>query len=74
MTPKRLLLFDIDGTPIDSGGAGIYALRDVLQEKWGITSVLAGVEIAGTTEPSVVRPFLRSPELAESEENIARFL
>ncbi len=74
MTPKRLLLFDIDGTLIDSGGAGVYALRDVLEEKWGITSDLAGVEIAGKTDASIVRQILRSQELAESEENIATFL
>lgn len=74
MTPKRLLLFDIDGTLIDSGGAGIYALRDVLQEKWGITSDLAGVEIAGKTDPSIVRQILRSQKLAESGENVAMFL
>lgn len=74
MTPKRLLLFDIDGTLIDSGGAGVYALRDVLQENWGITSDLAGVEIAGKTDASIVREILRSQELDESEENIATFL
>ena len=52
MTQKRLLLFDIDGTLIDSGGAGVYALRDVLEEKWGISSDLAGIEIAGKTDVS----------------------
>ena len=53
MTPKRLLLFAIDGTLIDSGGAGVYALRDVLEEKWGLTSDLAGVEMAGKTDASI---------------------
>ncbi|MEP6823086.1 MAG: HAD hydrolase-like protein, partial [Chthoniobacterales bacterium] len=74
MTPKRLLLFDIDGTLIDSGGAGVFALRDVLKEKWGITSELEGVEVAGKTDPSIVRQILRSQDLTESEENIATFL
>lgn len=74
MTQKRLLLFDIDGTLIDSGGAGVYALRDVLEEKWGISSDLEGIEVAGKTDVSIVRQILRSQELAESEENIADFL
>jgi len=33
---KRLLLFDIDGTLIHSGGAGVYALKSALRERFGI--------------------------------------
>ncbi len=74
MTPKRLLLFDIDGTLIDSGGAGVYALREALRERWGITDDLRGIEIAGRTDVGIARQILRSQGLAESEEKIATFL
>lgn len=74
MTPKRLLLFDIDGTLIDSGGAGVQSLRDALRQKWGITSDLAEIEIAGRTDVLIARQILRAFELGETEENVATFL
>ena len=33
---KRLLLFDIDGTLIHSGGAGVQALKSAFKERFGI--------------------------------------
>src|SRR6266480_3791695 len=37
---KRLLLFDIDGTLIHSGGAGVEALKLALKERFEITDDL----------------------------------
>jgi phosphoglycolate phosphatase-like HAD superfamily hydrolase len=51
---KRLLLFDIDGTLINSAGAGVQALRDVLREQFGISDNLKGIEIAGRTDRGIV--------------------
>ena len=72
--PKRLLLFDIDGTLVDSGGAGIQALKDVLQEQFGISDDLRGVEIAGQTDTGIVRQILQKREIAASNENVSAFL
>ena len=72
--PKRLLLFDIDGTLIDSGGAGLQALRDVLQDQFGITDDLAGIEVAGRTDSGIVHQILRKQKIDRNETNTARFL
>lgn len=72
--PKRLLLFDIDGTLIDSGGAGIRSLKDVLREQFGISDDLRGVEIAGQTDTGIVRQILRKQNIAVSDETTAAFL
>ncbi len=71
---KRLLLFDIDGTLIDSGGAGIQALRDVLRERFGILNDLQGIEIAGRTDRGIVHQILRQQQIPLSDENVSSFL
>ncbi len=72
--PKRLLLFDIDGTLIDSGGAGLQSLKDVLQQQFGVTDDLRGVEVAGKTDTVIVHQILRKQNIAVTEENTAAFL
>jgi phosphoglycolate phosphatase len=72
--PKRLLLFDIDGTLIDSGGAGIQSLKSVLREQFGISDDLEGVEIAGQTDTGIVRQIFRKQRIAVSDETTAAFL
>ncbi len=44
---KNLILFDIDGTLITSGGAGEHALRLGFKDRFGIDDDLSTVEIAG---------------------------
>ncbi len=51
---KRLLLFDIDGTLIHSGGAGVHALKSAFKERFGITDDLHDIEIAGMTDSGIV--------------------
>jgi phosphoglycolate phosphatase len=74
MTKKRLLLFDIDGTLIDSGGAGIQSLKDVLRHQFGVTDELRGIEVAGKTDTGIVHQILRKQKIEVSEENTAAFL
>jgi len=71
---KRLLLFDIDGTLINSAGAGVQALRQVLREEFGITDDLEGIEIAGRTDSGIVHQILRKQQIEPDEKNTARFL
>ena len=51
---KRLLLFDIDGTLIHSGGAGIQALIRAFKERFRIDDDLHDIEIAGMTDSGIV--------------------
>ena len=71
---KTLLLFDIDGTLITSGGAGERALRIGFRERFGIDDDLRNVEIAGRTDSGIARAMLRTHGLAETPENIAAFV
>ena len=72
--PKRLLLFDIDGTLVDTGGAGIQSLKDVLQQQFGVNDDLHGVEVAGKTDSGIVHQILRKQNIAVTEQNTATFL
>lgn len=49
-----LLLWDIDGTLIVSGGAGEEALRQALLNRFGILDDLSGMEIAGRTDTVII--------------------
>ncbi|HEY2713867.1 MAG TPA: HAD hydrolase-like protein [Chthoniobacterales bacterium] len=71
---KRLLLFDIDGTLINSAGAGVQALRDVLRDQCGITDDLDGIEVAGRTDAGIVHQILRKQQIEPNESNTVRFL
>ena len=55
---KRLLLFDIDGTLIHSGGAGVQALKSAFKERFGIDDDLHDIEIAGMTDSGIVLSIL----------------
>jgi phosphoglycolate phosphatase len=51
----KLLLFDIDGTLILTGGAGIRALNRAFFEVTGIANAMDGVRPHGKTDPGIVR-------------------
>ena len=51
----RLLLFDIDGTLVLTGGAGIRALNRAFCQVVGIVNALDGIRLHGKTDPAIVR-------------------
>jgi len=56
--PPRVVLFDIDGTLLDAGGAGRRALERAFEELWGIEGAAEGVEFAGRTDPEIIREIM----------------
>ena len=74
VTQKRLLLFDIDGTLIHSGGAGVHALKSALTERFGITDDLQDIEIAGMTDSGIVVSILNKHKIPATNENVSAFL
>src|SRR6059058_1953973 len=72
--PKRLLLFDIDGTLIHSGGAGVEALKRALTERFQIEDDLHDIEIAGMTDSGIVISILKKHKIPATAENVAAFL
>src|SRR4030042_134175 len=51
----RLLLFDIDGTLIDSGGAGTRSLNLAFKKVFSIKNALYGVSMAGKTDTQIIK-------------------
>ena len=47
----KLLLFDIDGTLLLSGGAGLRALNQTFLELFGTANAFDGIPVAGRTDP-----------------------
>ncbi len=75
----RVLLFDIDGTLVLSGGAGMRAMDDAFAEIYGIRGAAASVKPDGHTDPGIVIDMLaaalgRTPEAGEVERMIDRYL
>ena len=71
---KRLILFDIDSTLINSGGAGIAALKLASKKKIGSDEDLQGIEIAGRTDSGIVRQILAKHGIEPTEQEVRAFL
>ena len=54
------ILFDIDGTLIDSGGAGAVSWREAFQELYGVPADIGEYTDAGMTDPEVGRLTFKS--------------
>jgi phosphoglycolate phosphatase-like HAD superfamily hydrolase len=69
---KKLFLFDIDGTLLASGGAGLRALEASCSELFG-TPDLDGIDVAGRTDSSIVRQLFTRHGREFSAEGAAKF-
>jgi len=69
----QLVLFDIDGTLLTSGGAGEKALHLALADRFGVQSGLGGIEIAGRTDSGIARQIFAREGIEPTPENIAVF-
>jgi phosphoglycolate phosphatase-like HAD superfamily hydrolase len=55
MRPVKLLLFDIDGTLVATGGAGVRALNRAFRELLGIENAMERIRPHGKTDPGIIR-------------------
>ena len=69
----RLILFDIDGTLIRTGGAGVRAFGSVFEEAFGHKTSTERIHFAGRTDSSLVREMLVNHEMEPSRENFEKF-
>lgn len=69
-----VLFWDIDGTLIDSGGAGRLALTDAASEMVGESVDLSPMKMAGLTELAIAINILETIGLMPSEKNIELLL
>jgi phosphoglycolate phosphatase-like HAD superfamily hydrolase len=68
----HIVLFDIDGTLISSGGAGRAALLAGLDEEFGPRRLDGHLELRGRTDRAILHDLLRLAGLPDTPENIDR--
>ena len=69
----RLVLFDIDGTLVHTGGAGTAAFTKTFAKHFHLHHGTEKMKFAGRTDVSLVREFFRIHGQAESPENFEMF-
>jgi phosphoglycolate phosphatase len=69
----KLLLFDIDGTLLHSGGAGKDAMERAFEQVYGEPNALRGVQLMGRTDPSILLEALERQGLAWREDEAEKF-
>jgi len=69
----RLVLFDIDGTLIRTGGAGVQAFAKVFATEFNAMDGFERMKFAGRTDVSLVREFFGFHDIAATPENFSRF-
>jgi phosphoglycolate phosphatase-like HAD superfamily hydrolase len=70
----KLLLFDIDGTLLTSGGAGERSLRLSLRDRFGIEDDLKTIEIAGRTDSGITHRIFEKHGIDPTPENQSAML
>ncbi|MCG3205140.1 MAG: Pyrophosphatase PpaX [Elusimicrobia bacterium] len=59
MTSLRLFLFDLDGTLVSTGGAGLRALSKAFQELYGLSNADTRINPSGKTDPAIFREIVK---------------
>jgi phosphoglycolate phosphatase len=68
----RVLLFDIDGTLIRSGGAGKAAMEAGLKTAFGVSEIHDRVSYSGRTDPGIARELLALHGVEPTDANVER--
>jgi phosphoglycolate phosphatase len=69
----RLVLFDIDGTLVHTGGAGVKAFAKTFATEFSMADHFERLKFAGRTDYSLVREFFGFNHIAPTSENFERF-
>jgi phosphoglycolate phosphatase len=56
---KRLFLFDLDGTLVSTGGAGMRALAKAFADLFGVPDAMKNLDPSGKTDPAIFREMIR---------------
>lgn len=67
------VLFDIDGTLVQTGGAGQLAFGETFAAEFGVPVISPGVSFAGRSDRAIALDLMRHHDIASSEENWFRF-
>jgi phosphoglycolate phosphatase-like HAD superfamily hydrolase len=69
----KLLLFDVDGTLVLTGGAGVRAMNRAFDAVFGIPDAFRGVPMAGRTDPAILSDALTTFGVEPSARHLADF-
>ena len=73
MAPPTAVLFDVDGTLVDTGGAGARSWRYAFNELYGIAADIGSYSNAGMTDPEVAhRTFAATLGREPAQSELAR--
>ena len=67
-----LILFDIDGTLIDAGGAGVGAIRLAVTDLYGDHIAVPELDVRGTTDAALARNLLSAMGTTPDTQSIGR--
>lgn len=68
-----LVLFDIDGTLVNTGLAGGDAMGRAFEEIHGVADAFAGIEMSGKTDPAILREAWEAAGIDPAERNLQAF-
>jgi phosphoglycolate phosphatase-like HAD superfamily hydrolase len=74
MLLMHIVLFDIDGTLISSGGAGKAALEMALAQEFGVTHVIEKLQLSGRTDRAIIGDLFRLHALQDTPDNRQRLV
>ncbi|QDU08637.1 HAD family hydrolase [Gimesia aquarii] len=69
----HICLFDIDGTLIDTGGAGQRSILHMLEEEFQVSAPVEGIPTAGRTDHAIMTDLFKYFEIPNTSENRKRF-
>jgi phosphoglycolate phosphatase-like HAD superfamily hydrolase len=69
----RLVLFDIDGTLVRTGGAGVRAFAKTFANEFLIPDATRVLNFSGRTDPSLVRECFQKHRISTTAENFEHF-
>ncbi len=69
---KKLILFDIDGTLIHTGGAGTRSMNLAFEKLFGIKDAFKGITMAGKTDFQIMRDGLNAYGLNSTDGNVRK--
>lgn len=70
----HICLFDIDGTLINTAGAGGAAMLAALESEFGLTRRVDGIPTIGRTDRAIAGDLFRFHELTDDDDTLGRFV
>jgi phosphoglycolate phosphatase-like HAD superfamily hydrolase len=70
----KLLLFDVDGTLVLTGGAGMRGMTRAFESVFGVPDALKDVPVAGRTDPAILADMMTRAGITAGDGVRARFI